>query len=76
MPVQVRVIAATHRDLMRGVREGSFREDLYYRLHVVPIHLPPLSARISDIVPLAEHFLARSLARARASIFPPTPRRT
>ena len=67
VPVQVRVIAATHRDLMRGVREGSFREDLYYRLHVVPIHLPPLSARISDIVPLAEHFLARVGTRKRLS---------
>ncbi|WP_027796916.1 sigma-54-dependent transcriptional regulator [Paraburkholderia acidipaludis] len=67
VPVQVRVIAATHRDLMRGVREGSFREDLYYRLHVVPIHLPPLSARIADIVPLAEHFLARAGTRKRLS---------
>ncbi|WP_028221273.1 sigma-54-dependent transcriptional regulator [Paraburkholderia oxyphila] len=67
VPVQVRVIAATHRDLMRGVREGSFREDLYYRLHVVPIHLPPLSARISDIVPLAEHFLARAGTPKRLS---------
>jgi DNA-binding NtrC family response regulator len=67
VPVQVRVIAATHRDLMRGVHEGSFREDLYYRLHVVPIHLPPLSARIADIVPLAEHFLARAGTRKRLS---------
>jgi DNA-binding NtrC family response regulator len=67
VPVQVRVIAATHRDLMRGVREGAFREDLYYRLHVVPIHLPPLSARISDIVPLAEHFLSRAGSPKRLS---------
>jgi DNA-binding NtrC family response regulator len=59
VPVNVRVIAATHRDLMQNVRDGAFREDLYYRLHVVPIHLPPLSARIADIVPLAEYFLAR-----------------
>ncbi|HLH49752.1 MAG TPA: sigma-54 dependent transcriptional regulator [Roseiarcus sp.] len=56
-PVDVRVIAATHRDLRQRVREGSFREDLFYRLHVVPIHLPALRERIADIVPLAEHFL-------------------
>jgi DNA-binding NtrC family response regulator len=55
--IDVRVIAATHRDLMKRVREGGFREDLFYRLHVVPIHLPPLRARIADIVPIAEHFL-------------------
>lgn len=67
MPVDVRVIAATHRDLQRSVREGSFREDLFYRLHVVPIHLPPLSARIADIVPLAEYFLTRVAAGKRLS---------
>lgn len=55
--VDVRVIAATHRDLKSRVSEGLFREDLFYRLHVVPIELPPLRARIADIVPLAEHFL-------------------
>ncbi len=60
VPVDVRVIAATHRDLNQRVREGAFREDLFYRLHVVPIHLPPLRDRIADIVPLAEHFLARA----------------
>ncbi|MFM0593601.1 MULTISPECIES: sigma-54-dependent transcriptional regulator [Paraburkholderia] len=67
VPVDVRVIAATHRDLQRSVREGSFREDLFYRLHVVPIHLPPLSARIADIVPLAEYFLTRVAAGKRLS---------
>jgi two-component system NtrC family response regulator len=60
IPVDVRVIVATHRDLQQRVREGSFREDLFYRLYVVPIHLPPLRERIADIVPLAEYFLARA----------------
>ncbi|NPT40637.1 response regulator [Paraburkholderia sp. 1N] len=67
VPVNVRVIAATHRDLIRSVHDGTFREDLFYRLHVVPIHLPPLSERIADIVPLAEYFLNRATAGKRLS---------
>ncbi len=63
--VDVRVIAATHRDLNQRVREGGFREDLFYRLHVVPIHLPALRERIADIVPLAEHFLGRAAGAKR-----------
>ena len=59
-PVDVRVIAATHRDLKQAISEGRFRGDLFYRLHVVPIHLPALRERIADIVPLAEYFLARA----------------
>jgi transcriptional regulator with GAF, ATPase, and Fis domain len=57
--VDVRVIAATNRDLDREVSEGRFREDLYYRLNVVPIEVPPLRARGDDVVTLASAFAAR-----------------
>ena len=57
--VDVRILAATHRDLDAAVRDGSFREDLLYRLRVVPIHIPPLRERSEDVAALAEHFLAR-----------------
>jgi two-component system NtrC family response regulator len=56
--VDVRIITATHRDLEQWVKEGRFREDLFYRLNVVPIELQPLRERTADILPLAEHFLA------------------
>lgn len=58
-PVDVRVVAATNRDLRLEVREGRFREDLYFRLAVIPIHLPPLRQRRAEIIPLARHFLSR-----------------
>jgi DNA-binding NtrC family response regulator len=56
--IDVRIVAATHRDLEQWVRQGRFREDLFYRLSVVPIELQPLRKRAADILPLAEHFLA------------------
>lgn len=56
-PVDVRVLCATNRQLEDMVREGTFRSDLYYRINVVKIHIPPLRERPDDILPLAEHFL-------------------
>jgi transcriptional regulator with PAS, ATPase and Fis domain len=55
--VDVRVMAATHRDLHQAIRHQAFREDLYYRLNVINIHIPPLRERKEDIMPLATHFL-------------------
>lgn len=57
IPINVRFIAATHRNLAEEVTKGNFREDLYYRLNVIPIHVPPLRDRKEDILPLASHFL-------------------
>jgi two-component system, NtrC family, response regulator len=57
--VDVRIVAATHRDLRKRVEEGSFREDLYYRLNVIEINIPPLRERPGDVPLLAQHFLAK-----------------
>jgi two-component system response regulator HydG len=64
VPVDVRVVAATNRDLESAVEEGHFREDLYYRIDVVRIELPPLRARGADVLPLAQHFLAKFATQA------------
>jgi two-component system response regulator PilR (NtrC family) len=60
VPVNVRVLAATNRDLEQAVKQGSFREDLFYRLNVLHVHLPPLRQRIEDLPELARHFVERT----------------
>jgi len=66
--VDVRLIAATNKDLELGVREGWFREDLYYRLNVFTILIPPLRSRIDSIPPLAQHFLEKARKKLNKSI--------
>jgi len=66
--VDVRVIAATNRDLRRLVEEGRFQDDLFYRLHVIPIHVPPLRERVEDIPMLVEHFAEKHATRNRKPI--------
>jgi transcriptional regulator with PAS, ATPase and Fis domain len=63
--IDVRIISATHKNLKSLIQKGEFREDLYYRLNVMPIHLPALRDRKDDILTLAEHFLRRYLERSR-----------
>lgn len=68
LELRARLVAATHRDLAEAVQEGRFREDLYYRLNVVPVQVPPLRARKEDIPALAAHFVARYNARHGRSL--------
>ncbi len=68
LAVNVRIIAATNKDLLREVKEGRFREDLYYRLNVIPIHLPPLKKRSNDIPLQARYFLQRYAAEQGKNI--------
>ncbi len=73
LSVDVRLIAATNRDLQQRIKEGKFREDLFYRLNVFPIHIPPLRERTEDILPLTDHFIRkfnRKLGRTIEGIDP------
>jgi len=68
VPVNVRFLAATHRDLHEDARSGQFRQDLYYRLNVITIHIPPLAERREDIPLLAQRFLARMAGEMKKEI--------
>jgi two-component system response regulator HydG len=68
VPFQARVVAATNKNLEAAVEEKAFREDLYYRIHVVQIDVPPLRARGGDILELAQHFLSRAAGRQNKNV--------
>ncbi len=68
VPVDVRVVAATNRPLAEDVRDGRFREDLYYRLNVIPVEIPPLRDRRDDVPLLAQHFLQRYAEKNRKAV--------
>jgi transcriptional regulator with PAS, ATPase and Fis domain len=67
-PADIRVVAATNQELSRLVAGGKFREDLYYRINVIPVHLPPLRERREDVSLLADHFLDKHAARAGKAV--------
>jgi len=73
MEVDVRVIIATNKDLAEQVKKGLFRDDLFYRIHVIPIYLPPLRERKEDIVPLVEHFLKKCSQQMKKEVEGITP---
>jgi len=66
--IDVRIISATHKDLKTAMKEGRFRDDLYYRLSVIPIVIPPLRQRVDDIPLLAEHFLRKHAATNNVNV--------
>jgi two-component system response regulator HydG len=68
LKVDLRVLSATHRDLVRLIAEGRFREDLFYRLQVVPLHVPPLRERRADIAELARHFIRKHAPRTNPAV--------
>ena len=68
LEIDTRVIAATNRDLSAMVKDGQFREDLFYRVSVIPIELPPLRERTEDIAELAEHFIKKFCAQTGRQI--------
>lgn len=69
IPIDVRVIASTNQDLQKAVSDSKFREDLFYRVNVIPITIPPLRERKEDILPLAEHFVKEYSQEMQKSIF-------
>jgi DNA-binding NtrC family response regulator len=68
LEADVRLIAATNRDLQEAIRQGTFRSDLYYRLNVIPIHIPPLREHPDDVPVLSQHFLVRSANRMSRAV--------